>query len=250
MKFRYICVTAAIILLPLKTQKAYCEEMVEVSVEITEVNNNKAHELGVEWPSAIKTGEVMWSASNRLPAALPEVPSIIKVGDWARFTELTATLNFLQQKGAAQILSKPKILTKSGTTAKFLVGGQFPVTAVGATTSSIEWKDFGIKTEVTPRIMADQQIDLVLTTEVSRIDASQMVNNYPVITTRQSTSSVKVKSGQTISLAGMIETKNENFRSGIPLLCDLPVLGYLFSKETSKETKTNVIIFVTPRIVD
>jgi len=237
-------------LLVLAVYMVFAEEMVEISVEITEVNNNKANELGINWTNNIQTGEVAWQATSRIPAALPEIPSIIKVGDWARFTALTADLKFLEENGAAQILSKPKLITKSGTTARFLSGGQFPVVATGATTTSIEWKDFGIKSEVTPKVMADQMIDIVLTTEVSRLDWSRTVNGYPVITTRMATSSVKVKSGQTISLAGMIETQKIEQRTGVPLLCDLPILGYLFSKNSVQETKTNVIIFVTPRIVN
>jgi|GEM_PF-6850112 len=109
------------------TLQAFCaSEMVEISVEITEVNSTKANQLGITWPSTVQTGEVSWSNTSRTPSALPEVPSIIQVGDFARYTALTAQLQLLESKGAAQILSNPKILTKSGTTAKVIVGGEIP----------------------------------------------------------------------------------------------------------------------------
>lgn len=238
-------------------------EMVEVSVEVTEINNNKASELGIKWFDTINTGEVSWKESSgsrvipddtgnlRTPVnALPEVPSIIKVGDWVRYSALTADLKFLQTRGAAQILSKPKIVTKSGTTAKFLIGGEFPVVASGVSGGSIDWKKYGIKTEILPRILPGNMIDIVLTTEVSRLDWANKVNGYPALLTREATSNVKVKSGQTIALAGMIETTKADTITGVPLLMDIPVLGYFFKKNDRTETKTTALIFVTPKIIE
>lgn len=228
------------------------QDMVEVSVEVTEINNDKASELGIKWFDTIQTGEVSWKEQSglRTPELLPEVPSIIKVGDWARYSALTADLKLLQKKGAAQILSKPKIVTKSGTTAKFLIGGEFPVVATGVSGGTVEWKEYGIKTDILPKILPGNQIDLILTSEVSRLDWANKVNGYPALLTRNATSNVKIKSGQTIALAGMIETKKEDTVVGVPLLMDIPVLGYLFSKKDRTETKTTVLIFVTPKIIE
>lgn len=235
------------VLLPLC---AFCEPMVEITVEITEINANKADSLGIKWTDTIQTGEVSWNASGRTPAALPEVPSIINVGDWSRYTALTAELKVLQDKGASQILSKPKILTKSGTSAKVIVGGEFPVVASGVGGGTIQWKEYGIKAEILPRVLPDKSIDLTLTTEVSRLDFSNLIQNYPAIIKRESNSSVILKSGQTVTIAGLIETTKEEASSGIPLLCDIPVLGALFSRKTMNETKTNVLIFVTPKLIE
>jgi len=231
---------------------AASQEMVEVSVEVTEINNSKANDLGIKWFDTVETGEISWpGGTGRTPDVLPEIPSIIKVGDWARYTALTAQLNLLQKKGAAQILSKPKIVTKSGTKARFLIGGKFPVVTTGGTGGTIEWKDYGIKTEILPIVQQkDKSIDIVLTTEVSRLDWSNKVNGNPAILTREVTSNVRVKSGQTIALAGMIETKKEEVVTGVPLLSEIPVLGVLFSKKEATEEKTTVLIFVTPKIIE
>lgn len=226
------------------------DEMVEISVEITEINSNKANELGIKWTDTIQTGEVSWSNGARVPAALPEVPSIIKVGDWARYSALTAELKVLQEKGAAQILSKPKIVTKSGTSAKVIVGGEVPIVSSGVSGGSIQWKEFGIKTEILPKVGADNIIDLSLTTEVSRLDWINQVNGNPAVVKREAHSIVRLQSGQTIAMAGLLETKKEEQSSGVPLLCDIPLLGALFSRKTTIENKTNVLIFVTPRIIE
>jgi len=246
----FLPVVCAALLTVVCRMPVIASDMVEIAVEITEINNTKASELGIQWLNTIQAGEVATTVAGRVPETFPDVPSIINVGDWKRYTALTGELKILAQKGAAQILSKPKLVTRSGTSAKFLVGGEFPVVAAGPTTNTIEWKEYGIKTEMTPRILPDNYIDLTLTTEVSRLDWANKVKDYPAIATRMATSTVRVKSGQTIALAGMIETSKDDKVVGIPLLMDIPVLGYLFSHKTKVETKTNVLIFVTPKILE
>jgi pilus assembly protein CpaC len=231
------------------------KKMIEIAVEVTEINNTKADQLGIKWTDTLETGEIAWQQTGRVvPAAvatsaLPEVPSIISVGDWARYTPLTATLQALTQSGAANILSKPKIVTLCGTAAEFLVGGQFPVVATGVGGGTIEWKEYGIKTEVTPDIDGDF-ITLKLKNEVSRLDWSNAVSGYPAITTRKAMSNVRLKSGQTLTLAGMIETTKNDQTTGVPILSDIPILGNLFKEKNVSETKTSILIFVTPKIVE
>jgi pilus assembly protein CpaC len=228
--------------------------MVEIAVEVTEINNNKATSLGIKWPDTFSAGQVANTVASRVPTTLPEpignFPSIITVGNLAQYTSLAATLQLLEQKGAAQILSKPKILTKSGTSAKFIVGGEIAIVAVWNVGGSIEWKEYGISQEVTPQIVEDNMIDLALQTEVSRLDYSQMSGGYPSIVKRQARSFVKVKSGQTITIAGLLQTEKLTQVSGIPLLCDIPIIGVLFGSKSVSEVKTNILIFVTPRIVE
>lgn len=230
-------------------------EMVEISVEITEINNNKANQLGIKWTDTFAAGQVAQPVNSLVPSPLPtsvnNFPSLITIGNAAQYTALSAELKLLEQKGAAQILSKPKILTKSGTSAKVIVGGEFPIVAAGNVGASIEWKEYGIKSEITPKILEDDMIDLALITEVSRLDFSHAVGGgYPAVVKREARSFVKVKTGQTITIAGLLETTKDTSTSGIPLLCDIPILGALFSRKTMTETKTNVLIFVTPRIVE
>ncbi|MFH0948280.1 MAG: type II and III secretion system protein [Elusimicrobiota bacterium] len=238
--------------LPLTTYYCFSEAMVEVAVEVTEINNNKASELGVKWLDTIQAGEVSWKDASglRTPESLPEVPSIIKVGDWSRYSVLAAELKLLQKNGAAQVLSSPKIVTKSGTSAKFLIGGEIPIVASGVSGGSIEWKEYGIKTEILPKILPGNYVDLTLTTEVSRLDWANKVGTMPAILTRSATSNVELKSGQTLALAGMIETTKDEKREGVPILMDIPVLGFLFSRKDITETKTTVLIFITPRILE
>ncbi len=215
----------------------YSEKMIEISVEITEVNENKSLELGIEWPTEISAVE-------------STIPSIIESGAWERITAFTTTLKTLETNGAAKVLSKPKLVTKSGTTAKFMVGGEFPVVATAVGTSKIEWKEFGIIMKITPTVQKDEEIDIVLETELSRLDYNAPVAGYPSIAKRQASSHLQIKNGETMVLAGLIETTKGKTVEGIPVLCDIPILGALFSLTKHYDTKTNVLIFVTTKLIE
>jgi len=225
------------------------DEMIQITVEVTEINNNKARELGIKWLDNVQFGEVSWSAGGRSPNLLPEVPALLGAGDIARWTALSGDIKLLQEKGAAKILSKPKLLTRSGTEAEFMVGGEFVVVTGGTSGGTIEWKEHGIILKIKPEIAGDKKIRADITMEVSRPDWANKTGSYPSLSTRKASNKVTVKSGQTITIAGLTETKSETTKTGIPLLSDLPILGYLFGQESVTEVQNTVLIFITPEIV-
>lgn len=215
---------------------AYCEPMVEISVEITEVNENKSRELGIKLPEEITAVE-------------SSIPSIIESGSWERVTSFSAALRALETNGAAKVLSRPKIVTKSGSKARFMVGGEFPVVATAIGTAQIEWKEYGIIMEIVPTAVKDKKIDIDLKTELSRLDYNAPVAGYPSVAKREASSNLQIKDGETMVLAGLIETTKGKTTEGVPFLCDIPILGSLFSVDKNYETKTNVLIFVTTKLV-
>jgi pilus assembly protein CpaC len=117
-------------------------------------------------------------------------------------------------------------------------------------TSTIDWKEYGIMMEITPIVMQDGKIDMKLKTELSRLDYSAPVAGYPSVAKRQALSHIQLKDGETMVLAGLIETTNGSTREGIPILCDIPILGVLFSVQKKHDDKTNVLVFVTTRIIE
>jgi len=222
-------------------------DMVEITVEVTEINNSKVDDLGIQWSGSITAKEN--GGSDVGLKFFPDVPTLINSSNWTR-SALQANLNLLVTKGAAQVLSKPKILTKSGTSARVLVGGEVPIVSSGVGGGTIQWKEYGIKAEILPKILQDNYIELMLSTEVSRLDASTAVSGNPGIVKSGANSTIKVKSGETITIAGMVQTDREEQTVGIPLLCEIPVLGVLFGKKEYVNRKNNLLIFVTPKILD
>ncbi len=221
------------------------ENLIEISIEVTEINNNKANEYGIKWVDEISTGEVFITATD----GTTTYPSLVEFNDWVRYTPLTAKLKLLKESGSAQVLSKPKLVTKSGTKARFLVGGEFPISVSGVSGGNVEWKEYGIITEILPKIIADDKIDIVIQTELSRLDWSNAVQGYPNIAKRQAKSNVILKNQQTIVIAGLIENYQDKTKSGIPILSDIPLLGALFRHTKTIDNKTNILIFVTPKII-
>jgi pilus assembly protein CpaC len=219
----------------------YSEPLIEISIEITEVNENKSVELGISWPS---------DSGINYRGNLNSIPSIVATGDWVRNATFTSSLKALENHGYATILAKPKIITKSGTLASFSVGGEIPIaTAAGFGATSVEWKPFGIKLSITPRVLKDDMIEIIVDAEISRIDNSLSVAGFPGIASRKATSNVEIKNGETMILAGLVQSTKEKQRTGIPFLCDIPLLGLLFSTTKDVVINTNVLIFITPRLI-
>ncbi|MDR3049883.1 MAG: type II and III secretion system protein [Elusimicrobiota bacterium] len=218
----------------------YAQQLIEISVEITEVNENKSIELGIQWPT--ESG-ISYSGD------LNSIPSVIGTGDWIKNTKFTSSLKALEDHGLATILAKPKIITKSGTEASFMVGGEIPIVTSNMTGTTVDWKEFGIILKITPSVVKDDNIGIVVNTELSRIDNSIQAGGYPGIATRKANSNLEIKSGETMVLAGLIQTTKEQQRSGVPFLCDIPIIGRLFSVTKDIFIETNVLIFITPRLI-
>jgi len=224
----------------------FAQQLIEISIEITEINNNKAKEYGIKWVDEISTGELFVST----PQDSIVYPSLVEYKEWVRYTPLSAKLKLLQESGSAQVLSNPKLVTKSGSKARFLVGGEFPISVSGVSGGNVEWKEYGIITEILPKIVSEDKIDLVIETELSRLDWSNAVQGFPNIAKRQAKSNVILKNQQTVIIAGLIENYKDKNVSGVPILSDIPVLGTLFKTTKTVDNKTNVLIFVTPKIIE
>ena len=233
-------------ILLLLTSSLFANQLIEIAIEITEINNNKAKEFGIKWVDEISTGElfIQSEAGNSI------YPSLVEFNDWVRYTPLSAKLKLLQESGSAQVLSNPKLVTKSGTKARFLVGGEFPIAVSGVSGGNVEWKEYGIIMEILPKILPEDKIDISIETELSRLDWANAVQGLPNIAKRQARSNVILKNQQTIVIAGLIENYKDKKSSGIPILSDIPLLGTLFKNTKIIDNKTNVLIFVTPKIVE
>lgn len=228
------------------TSSLFANQLIEISIEITEINNSKAKEFGIKWVDEISTGELFIQSE----AGGSVYPSLVEFNDWVRYTPLSAKLKLLQESGSAQVLSNPKLLTKSGTKARFLVGGEFPIAVSGVSGGNVEWKEYGIIMEILPKILPEDKIDIVIETELSRLDWANAVQGLPNVAKRQARSNVILKNQQTIVIAGLIENYKDKKTSGIPILSDIPILGTLFKNTKVMDNKTNVLIFVTPKIIE
>lgn len=168
-----------------------------------------------------------------------------------------ATLNALAKKSQLRVLSNPSILVLDNHNATIQVGDQQPVRTGSATivngaviSEAISYKDTGVMLSVTPSVNASGLISLAIVqgvTDIGEIDAATGQRNF---LTRQIQSQVAVRTGETIVLGGMMRENATVGRSGVPVLGDIPVLGTLFSTTTDASTRTELIVMLTPRVLE
>ena len=171
---------------------------------------------------------------------------------------LNATLHALAVQGKLDILSRPYILASDNQLAEILVGQQVPLvtntflTELGQTISNFEYQAIGIILDVTPHINPDGQVILDVSPEISQLTGQQIpissTVSAPVIASRSAQSRVGVKDGQTIVIGGLMQDQKTVTVNKVPILGDIPIIKYAFSRTQVDKTKTELLIFLTPHV--
>ncbi|MCH8839179.1 MAG: pilus assembly protein N-terminal domain-containing protein [Planctomycetes bacterium] len=177
---------------------------------------------------------------------------IFPSGDWQ------ILLNILRRNSVLNILAEPNLVTLNGHHASFLAGGQFPVPVPQGGTSNnvtIEFKDFGVHLDFVPYIQDDGVIRLQVDLEVSTIDFSigtiivEGGTPVPGLNTRKANTTVEIRQGQTLAIAGLLNVELDALTSRIPGLGDLPYIGPFFSNTSHERVEKELIVLVTPLLV-
>ena len=160
----------------------------------------------------------------------------------------------LEQKGVARTLAEPNLVALSGDTAEFLAGGEVPIPVAGEDGAiTVSFKPFGIGMSFTPTVIDGDLINLVLETEVSAIDTSVQVTAAGItlsgFTTRRARTTVELRDGQSLSIAGLLQEDFADGKTQIPWLGDLPILGTLFRSSDFSRSQSELVIIVTPHLV-
>ncbi len=174
---------------------------------------------------------------------------------------LGATIKALQQKNVLQILAEPNLMAISGQPAHFLAGGEFPYPVVqgvgggsGFGTVTIQFKPYGVKLEFVATIQEDNSIRLKVMPEVSSLDYANSITisgfTMPAIQTRRAETEIELKDGQSFGIAGLLDERTTVQLSKVPGIGDVPILGELFKSRNLNRTNSELIVLVTPTIVD
>jgi pilus assembly protein CpaC len=167
-------------------------------------------------------------------------------------------LDALEEKGAVKILAEPNLVAMSGDTANFLAGGEFPIpvsqsTSGGVPTVTVEFKPFGISLAFTPTVVDSDLINLIVAPEVSQIDKTNSVSFsgfvIPGIQTRRAKTTVELRDGQSFAIAGLLSSNFTDTMRGIPGLMDIPIFGALARSSDYVRNETELVIIVTPKLV-
>lgn len=241
-----------------------------IKVVFLEVTHNDASDIGVEgtFRKQINSTPTFGTASNLfgLTPGLPTSPSTIATPPGAGIYQIlsqdyTVTLYAIARAGKTEILSKPSILTRNNQQATITVGQSVPIitgtifTGANATpVNTIQYQNVGVILKVTPFITSDGQVEMILSPQISAL-SDQTVNvgngtTAPVIDLRSADTVVVTPNGQTVIIGGLMQNQKGVVVSKIPVLGDIPWLGAAFRRTTKSVTKTELIIFLTPHVVN
>ena len=169
-------------------------------------------------------------------------------------TDIDVKINALEENGVIRTLAKPNLISMSGETASFLAGGEFPIPVAGQNGQiAITYRQFGVGLSFTPTVLDDGIINLKVSPEVSQLDPTGSVRvggvEVPGLTVRRANTTVELRNSQSFAIAGLLQNTKTNRKSQVPWLGDIPVLGTLFRSARYKNNETELVIIVTPRLV-
>ena len=164
----------------------------------------------------------------------------------------SATIKALEKVGLSKTLAEPTLTAISGEEAKFLAGGQFPYVSGSSTTGGTQYgfKDFGVGLAFNPIVLSEGRISIRVKTEVSEINKSLSVGEVPGVDVRSAETALELPSGGSMMIAGLLRDTTKMAVSGVPGLRKLPILGRLFSSQEFINNQTELVVIVTPYIVN
>jgi general secretion pathway protein D len=232
------------------------EAEVMLEVEVLEVGSNVLQDLGIRYPEQVSYS-IVGAAGTAGTVTLPEWHN--RDSNLVRMTVSNPflILNLKNETGLSNLLANPRIRVKSKEKAKIHIGDKVPVitntsTSTGFVAESVNYLDVGLKLDVEPTVTLDDEVGIKVALEVSsivrEIESTAGTLSYQ-LGTRNASTSLRLKDGETQVLAGLISDEERKTANQIPGLGDLPVIGRLFGSHSDTATKTEIVLLITPRIV-
>lgn len=234
-------------------------QQVMLSVRIAELDRTSLREIGADLFYLDSSGRTLGSQIGGSTVSLfglapsPQTTSFAVLPN----TTMDIMIRALRQNSIITILAEPNLTALSGHEASFLAGGEFPVPVPtfggGINNIAVQFKEFGVLLNFTPYVLDDESIRLRVAPEVSSIDESiglQLAGfNVPGVNTRRAETTVELKQGETLALAGLLQVDLDASTSRIPGLGDLPYIGSLFSNTTHERQEKELLVLVTPHLI-
>jgi pilus assembly protein CpaC len=239
------------------------ERMIAMDVRMVEVKRSALENIGVRWDSSASgpsfgiLGDVhRGSAFN--PGGAAAGVGLETGSGVAPFsalfgiaTSIRSMINLLEQNGDAVVLAEPRLSCRSGATARFVAGGELPIPQAGNLGAiDVQFKEYGVKFDISPEAGSDGLIRAKVATEISSIDFDVQVKDVPGLLKRRAETEVSLREGETLIIAGLLRQDAAGHIDKVPGLGDVPVLGALFRSRMYREQQTDLVVFVTPRFVE
>ena len=220
------------------------EQQVMLKVRIAELSRSSARTLSAN--INVEIGDFLASSTMGGPGNL-------FVSGTFGADSFNATLKALESHGVAKILAQPNLMTLSGRPATFIAGGEFAVPTVvgvgGAQAATTSFHGFGTQLSFTPTVLDKDRIRLQVNPSFSVLNQENSVNGIPGLNTRAASTTVDLREGQVLAIAGLIESSQNGSRVRVPFLGNLPLIGIPFSNKTVARSETELVILVSPELV-
>ncbi|WP_027162570.1 type II and III secretion system protein family protein [Mesorhizobium sp. WSM1293] len=229
-------------------------QQVQLNVRFVEINRQAGQDLGAKYAANFAYGLGGRDVSID-PGTVPTAGTGEIIGRLlSNGVSIDIAIKALEERGLARRLAEPNLIARSGQTASFLAGGEFPIPVSEDNGKiSVSYKKYGVSLDFTPTVLKDGLVSLDIAPEVSSIDASASYNigtiSVPGFIVRRARTSVDLKNGQSFMIAGLLQSQNDITTSRIPGLGKMPVLGALFSSKSYQRRETDLVIIVTPYLV-
>lgn len=228
------------------------KRMILSEVQFVEIRRNSKDRYGIKYPTDI-SGTAAATASitkDLFPGNFSEGLSRLVLSGSSEFS-----FGFQNNDGYGRLLAQPKLVCASGEKAEFVAGGEVPIPLITNNQFKVEYKQYGIVLRLTPTADRAGNIQTEIESEVSELDASVSVSvggsaAVPGFRTRKVKTNVTVRHGETIVLSGVFSHDEQKAVSKLPGLGHIPIIGELFKNRAFDSTKRELVIFVTPRIVN
>lgn len=236
---------------------------VSLHVKFAEVSRSLVRSIGVNLTSvdqtggfkfAIGQGRTAGSVGGTSVSATASGTTIAGMGKLLGL-DLLGALDAGETVGLVTTLSEPNLTAISGETAEFLAGGEYPIpVSQGLGTTSIEYKKYGVSLAYTPTVLANGRISIRVRPEVSELSSTGALKldsiEIPALTVRRAETTVELGSGQSFMIAGLLSNSSQNALTKLPGAGDIPILGSLFRSTSYKKGETELVIIVTPYLVN
>jgi pilus assembly protein CpaC len=243
-------------------------KQVRLKVRIVEVDRSKLNAFAFNFfntSGKLLAGTTTGQVASSLSVTNTSGTSSVSVSNPLNFLLYSSRLNIgvtlqdLETLNVLQILSEPEITAMSGEKGSFLAGGEFPFPVVqggagGLTSITIQFRPYGVKLEFTPTVNTDGTIQLKVAPEVSSLDFTNAVQisgyTIPALQTRRADTQVVLRSGETFAISGLLDKRATDQFSSTPGIANIPILGALFKSKNVNHSAQELVVIVTPTIVD
>ncbi len=252
------------------------DKQIMLRVKFAEINRNASKQFGINListgagntPGLVSTGQFSPTRPSELTGSIGggtagttssfNLTDALNIFAFRPDLNLAATIRLLQQEGLLQILAEPNLVTTNGKEASFLVGGEFPVPVLqgggSAGAVTIQFREFGIRLTFLPRLTEHGTLKMHVKPEVSTIDLANAVSisgfTIPALATRRIESDIELGQGQSFVIGGLIDDRTTETFARIPGLSSIPLIGELFKSRNETRAKTELLVMVTPELVD